>query len=231
MNVNTPSANNRLEFRVDDSPLWSVSAGTDLLVNSEPGVLRLAIKGGAGANAGFVGIGTVAPGDKLDVQGDIRVGTSGTNGCLKDDDGGTIVGTCTSDALLKKDIAQFENVLTRLAALQPVFFNWRADEFPDLYLGGERSFGLVAQEVEQVFPDMVTTDERGYKAVRYHMLPLLLTQGIRELQAEGEVLSARAATAETENQRLRGQVADLEARLAGIEQQLNGGTAPVVAVR
>ena len=44
------------------------------------------------SGTGNVGIGTSAPADKLDVDGDIRVGTSGTNGCLKNNNGGVITG-------------------------------------------------------------------------------------------------------------------------------------------
>ena len=40
-------------------------------------------------------------------------------------------------------------------------------------LGPNLSFGLIAQHVEKVFPEMVTEDPQGYKAVKYGMLPLI----------------------------------------------------------
>ena len=43
---------------------------------------------------------------------------------------------------------------------------------------------MIAQEVEKVFPEMVATDERGYKAVNYSQLPLMLLGAVRELKAE-----------------------------------------------
>src|SRR5262249_974969 len=46
---------------------------------------------------GGVGIGTQGPLDRLHVFGDIRVGVAGTSGCLRNNNGGTIVGTCSSD--------------------------------------------------------------------------------------------------------------------------------------
>ena len=45
--------------------------------------------------------------DKLQVFGDIRVGTTGTNGCVKNFDGTGLVGTCASDRRFKKDITPF----------------------------------------------------------------------------------------------------------------------------
>jgi hypothetical protein len=48
--------------------------------------------------AGNMGIGTITPATALQVKGDIRVGTSGTNGCLQNFSGAGLIGTCTSDA-------------------------------------------------------------------------------------------------------------------------------------
>jgi len=105
-----------------------------------------------------------------------------------------IAGTCSSDARLKKDVEPFPAVLERVVQLRPVHFFWRAEEYPELKLGTERSYGLVAQEVEAVFPELVTEDERGFKAVRYGQLPFLLLQALRELKAENDSLrEAQAA--------------------------------------
>ncbi len=46
--------------------------------------------------------------DKLQVFGDIRVGTTGTNGCIKDFGGNALAGTCSSDRRFKKDITPFD---------------------------------------------------------------------------------------------------------------------------
>jgi endosialidase-like protein len=82
---------------------------------------------------GNVGIGVVGVTDKLQVNGDIRVGT-GTTGCVKDADATVIAGTCSSDARLKRNIRPFDPVIEKLTQLQPVYFDWRSDEFPELNL-------------------------------------------------------------------------------------------------
>ncbi|NOZ02825.1 MAG: tail fiber domain-containing protein, partial [Deltaproteobacteria bacterium] len=130
------------------------------------------------------------PVDTLDVKGDIRVGT-GTTGCVKDRDGTVIAGTCSSDARLKKDITPFDPVLDKLSGLRPVNYRWRTNEFPDRHFGNGQSYGLIAQEVEKVMPDLVTEDEDGYKAVRYSKLPLVLLEAVRELKTENDMLRAR----------------------------------------
>jgi hypothetical protein len=177
--------------------------GTALLANSP---------GGDAAHflGGNVGIGTTTPADLLDVNGDIRVG-AGSSGCVKDSDGTTIAGACSSDRRFKKNIIPFSSALGRLSQLQPVHFDWRADEFPDKHFGSAPSFGLIAQDVEAVLPELVTTDGNGYKVVKYHLLPMHMLQAIRDLKAENDSLKVGTDL-------LRQQLKMQEERLRRLEQ-------------
>ena len=156
------------------------------------------------ANAGNVGIGTTSPVTALQVVGDIRVGTSGSNGCVQNFAGTALAGTCSSDARLKSNILPFAPILDKLVKLQPVHFDWNIEQYPDYHFGPGRNSGLLAQDVEKVFPEMVSADARGFKMVNYSELPYLTLAAIRELK--------------TDNDALRTRLAALEARLARLER-------------
>ncbi|KKU49539.1 MAG: Cell wall surface anchor family protein, partial [Parcubacteria group bacterium GW2011_GWA1_47_10] len=128
-------------------------------------------------------IGTATPDSiKLDVEDDIEIGT-GTTGCVRDADNTTLVGSCVSDERLKKNITTLSaDTLEKITRLRPVTFEWRNDEYS--WLNGQSgvNYGLIAQEVEQVFPDMVNTDEKGFKRVSYDIsLTMRLLEAVQEL--------------------------------------------------
>jgi hypothetical protein len=166
---------------------------------------------------GNVGIGPIAttPATTLQVGGDIRVGTSGTNGCLQNFAGTALAGTCSSDARLKTNILPFAPILDKLVKLQPVHFDWNTEQYPDYHFGPGRNSGLLAQDVETVFPEMVSADERGFKMVNYSELPYLTLAAIRELKIENDSLRAQLAERQRELEQLRQEV---EARLARLEK-------------
>ena len=174
-NWNTVANGTKISFLTTAN--GSTSPGTRMTINHD---------GNVGIGPGLV---NTAPAQRLDVNGSIRVGPLSTNlGCIEDRDGTVIAGSCSSDLRFKKNITVFENVLNGFSRLRPVHFFWRADEFPNKQFGTNKSFGLIAQEVEQIFPDLVTTDEQGFKAVNYSKVPLYTVQAVIELKAEVDLL-------------------------------------------
>ncbi len=66
-------------------------------------------------------------------------------------------------------------------------------------LAHQHEVGFVAEEVEEVIPELIASDASGIKAIHYHKLVTVLIRAVQELAAE--------------NERLRSDVSDLEARL------------------
>ena len=99
--------------------------------------------------------------------------------------------TTTSDARLKKNITVVENALDKVCALNGVEFDWIEESRGS-------SAGVVAQEVESVFPSAVKELEsmdldgggETYKAVDYNQLSALFIESIKELRAENAELRA-----------------------------------------
>lgn len=141
---------------------------------------------GTTLSSGNVGIGTTTPATKLQVFGDVRVGDSGTNGCVQDYSGSQLIGTCTSDERLKTNItplsANADSYLERMVALTPVTYNWNK-------LAGEvyqknddvTVTGLIAQDVEKQFPELVSKNSDGYKQIRLSNLTFYIMEAMKEL--------------------------------------------------
>jgi len=87
-----------------------------------------------------------------------------------------------SDKKLKKNIGRLEGVLDKLLKLRGVQFEWKDPEQFANQTG--QQMGLVAQEVEQVFPEWVGEDLEGTKTVSVRGFEALVVEAIRELRQE-----------------------------------------------
>jgi hypothetical protein len=77
----------------------------------------------------------------------------------------------------------------RIGALRGVSWEWR-DEAPD-EAKEQPGLGVIAQDVEKVFPELVTTDEQGHKQVAYYGLIGPLIEAVKELDARVRALEAQ----------------------------------------
>ncbi len=66
--------------------------------------------------------------------------------------------------------------------LNPVNFEWKKDEFPDKNFSASKQTGLIAQEVREYFPELVSEDENGYLSIDYVKLTVVLLRTIQEQQ-------------------------------------------------
>jgi hypothetical protein len=95
-----------------------------------------------------------------------------------------------SDLRWKKDIIPLKGALEIIGKLKGVSYSWRSDEFPKKDFADWPTIGLIAQDTEKVLPEVVTTDEQGFKSIRYDMLAPVLIEAVKQLKADNEALRA-----------------------------------------
>jgi hypothetical protein len=129
----------------------------------------LVVKGGAGfngsvyLNGGINATGAATIGGTLDVTGNIN-------------SNGDITAFYSSDERLKNNIRKIENALEKVEKISGVSFDWNEKSGKT---GSD--YGVLAQEIEKVLPELVVTRDTGYKAVRYEKLVSLLIEAVKEL--------------------------------------------------
>jgi len=85
-----------------------------------------------------------------------------------------------SDARLKKDIQPLTHALDSILQLEGKTYRWKEDTT----FANKQDIGLIAQDVEKVFPEFVAEDERGYKAIAYSKLTAVLIEAMKEQQGQ-----------------------------------------------
>ncbi len=90
---------------------------------------------------------------------------------------------CTSDERLKTNIEDLDtDILSKLRDVRTVTFNWLGNE------SGATQLGFLAQNLEPLFPELVSTDSDGYKSVYYAQMTPILVESIKELDIKVEKL-------------------------------------------
>ena len=141
--------------------------------------------GSSSTYAGYF-YGKVGTNSNLLVAGTITGTTANFTGCVTASNL-----TCPSDSRYKKNIASIENPLSNLLKINGVRYDWKMEEFPEKNFSDKNQIGFIAQEIEKVFPEMVFTDEKGFKSVDYARLTPLLVEAIKELSLKNQKLQNR----------------------------------------
>ncbi|MDG5815498.1 tail fiber domain-containing protein [Chitinispirillales bacterium ANBcel5] len=190
------SNGNRYWILSDSSGLFSLG-GTGVDIPSS-GVVRI---------RRTVGINTDPHDDHaLRVNGDVVItGNLTENGSFS-----------TSDSTFKTITDTITNALSTVSSLQGIGFNWKADEYPERNFSDRRQIGFIAQEVEQVLPELVHTDADGYKSLSYDKLTAVLVEAIKEQQMVIEEQNAQMEEQKLENETLRAEIETIKKHL-GLE--------------
>ncbi len=129
-----------------------------------------------------------------------------------------------SDRRFKTNIKPLENALDNVLKLEGVTYNWKKSMFKESGITDEKQIGLIAQELEKVYPEFVfTKEEDGFKSVNYAQLNAVLIEAIKDLNAKVESQNNEIQNLKADNSDLQQKQDSIEERLKQIEQymQLN----------
>ena len=215
---------------VDTDPVFEVGIGTNdanranaitVLKNGKVGIgtnsttYRVEIKAETGEDALKVKVNNSG---KLTVfsNGGTSIGTDATapaNGLLVSGNINNTGGLLhASDLRFKTNIKVIPNTLERIQKLRGVYYDWKRNEFPKRNFNDKKQIGVIAQEVEKEFPELVSSDDEGYKSVDYTKLSAVLIEAVKQQNFEFR----------NENTKLHETIKELENRLAKLESLIEG---------
>ena len=102
-----------------------------------------------------------------------------TGGTLTIDGSGVF---STSDRRYKENIVPLNSAMEQISKVEGVKYNYKADDASLVH------FGVIAQDIEKIFPNLVKTNNKGYKSVNYIELVPMLLEAIKEQQSSIEKL-------------------------------------------
>ncbi|UBM58747.1 tail fiber domain-containing protein [Marinilongibacter aquaticus] len=117
--------------------------------------------------------------------------------------------SCSSDIRLKRDIRPLDFNWGNLSALRAVHYTWKDPE-----RGTDLQSGLIAQEVQKLYPELVQSGADGYLSVNYIGPVPHLIEGLKDPKAENTELKEKVAKLET---LLQEEIENLEAAVASIK--------------
>jgi hypothetical protein len=122
-------------------------------------------------NGGNVGIGTTSPTYRLQLPNVANATGQGQANAWQ----------TYSDETLKEEVSSIVNALSDVLSLRGVDFTWKGQ--------GVRSSGFIAQEVEKIIPNLVSTDIKGIKSLDYGRFTPYLVEAIKQQQTQIENIS------------------------------------------
>ena len=105
-----------------------------------------------------------------------------------------IVAYSTSDCRLKENIKPIDNALCKVIGVTGNTFDWKEltkEEIQTIHGNKGKDVGVIAQEIEEILPEAVTTRSNGYKAVNYEKIVPLLIEAIKEQQKQINELKSK----------------------------------------
>ncbi len=103
-----------------------------------------------------------------------------------------------SDIAFKENIKPIENVLSSIQGLSCITYDYKVDNYSHKNFPSTRQVGVIAQELQSVFPELVRNDPQGNLEVNYTQLGTIALQAIKELSLQLEDSKMRITSLENQ---------------------------------
>jgi hypothetical protein len=103
---------------------------------------------------------------------------------------GDITAYYSSDERLKENIEVIPDALNKVKQIKGVSFDWK-ENISDVTSKTGHDIGVIAQDIEAILPELVTTRDSGYKAVSYEKIVALLIEAIKDQQLQIDELKSK----------------------------------------
>jgi len=144
--------------------------------------------------SGNVGCGTLTPSAKFHVAGEALADAWNTS----------------SDFRFKTNILPLSSTLSNVMLLKPVTYNFKVNEFASRGFSKNKQIGFIAQDVQKLFPELVTTDAEGYLSMDYAKVTPILVGAIQEQQAMINEMKEQIALLKQQNVEMKASIEDLK---------------------
>ncbi|MEQ9380445.1 MAG: tail fiber domain-containing protein [Imperialibacter sp.] len=148
--------------------------------------------------------------DQLQIK-DVVVGTTYNiliGGAITYNNKGQITATGPSDETLKTNIEQIQGVLDKLMQVNGYTYYWKSDE------NGMIQYGVIAQQLEKYFPELIMNNPSGIKSVSYQGLIPILIEALKEEHA-------RVSNLKEEVEEMKAQLSSNDERFKALEAKLD----------
>ena len=222
--ANNNTANGTSALASNITGAGNTAVGNIALSNNTSGNGNIALGNNAGANVVTASDVTCIGAVGADVSNSCYIsrifGATSTNGIgvFVNTDGK--LGTATSSKRFKEDIKPMDKASEALFALKPVAFRYKKEIDP----AGRSQFGLVAEEVEKINPELIVRDEEGKPySVRYEAVNAMLLNEFLKEHREVQELKKQVAALTAGLQKVSAQLATANGA-AGMRSDIDGSS-------
>ena len=153
-----------------------VSSSTQTIANLPTGTVSGSIQ--------ILGSSTIMSGSSNNYQfNSIGVGTAASNVAGEIRATNDITAFYSSDIRLKENIQPIQNALEKVESISGNTYDWK-EGYDEIHSHKGNDIGVIAQEIEEILPQIVTNRDNGYKAVQYEKIIPLLIEAIKELSVK-----------------------------------------------